>query len=99
MPIADNVLEYAVSLTHKTRPSSEVSPELSKEYLDWGAGPRASQFLVLAAKCHAVLSGKYAPDIEDVQAVAKPILRHRIVRNFKAEANQLSEEDIIGKLL
>ena len=99
VPIADNVLEYAVSLTHKTRPSSEVSPELSKEYLDWGAGPRASQFLVLAAKCHAVLSGKYAPDIEDVQAVAKPILRHRIVRNFKAEANQLSEEDIIGKLL
>ena len=99
VPIADNVLEYAVSLTHKTRPSSEVSPELSKEYLDWGAGPRASQFLVLAAKCHAVLSRKYAPDIEDVQAVAKPILRHRIVRNFKAEANQLSEEDIIGKLL
>ena len=99
VPIADNVLEYAVNLTHKTRPTSEKSPELSKEYLDWGAGPRASQFLVLAAKCHAVLSGKYSPDVEDVQAVAKPILRHRIVRNFKADANQLSEEDIIDKLL
>lgn len=99
VPIADNVLEYAVNLTHKTRPSSEKSPEITKNYLEWGAGPRASQFLVLAAKCNAVLSGKYSPDIEDVQAVAKPILRHRIVRNFKAEANQFSEENIIDKLL
>ena len=99
VPITDNVLEYAVGLTHKTRPDSERAPEITKEYLEWGAGPRASQFLVLGAKCHALLSGKYSPDIEDVRAVAPQILRHRIVKNFKAEANQLTEESIITDLL
>jgi len=99
VPITENVLEYAVGLTHKTRPDSERAPEVTKEYLEWGAGPRASQFLILGAKCHALLSGKYSPDIEDVKAVAPQILRHRIVKNFKAEANQLTEEKIILELL
>ncbi len=99
IPITDNVLEYAVTLTHKTRPDSEMAPAISKEYLEWGAGPRASQNLVLAAKCHAVLHGKYSPDIEDVRAVALPILRHRVIRNYKAEAEGISIEEIAGKLL
>ncbi len=99
IPITDNVLEYAVTLTHKTRPDSELAPAISKEYLEWGAGPRASQNLVLAAKCHAVLHGKYSPDIEDVRAVALPILRHRVIRNYKAEAEGITIEEIAGKLL
>lgn len=99
IPITDNVLEYAVTLTHKTRPDSEMAPAISKEYLEWGAGPRASQNLVLAAKCHAVLHGKYSPDIEDVRAVALPILRHRVIRNYKAEAEGITIEEIAGKLL
>ena len=86
VPIADNVIEYAVGLVHKTRYASEKAPEISKEYIEWGAGPRASQNMIIAAKCNALIHGKYSPDIEDVKAVAKPILRHRIVRNFKAEA-------------
>ncbi len=99
VPVADNVFEYAVSLSHKTRPGTEVAAPEANEYLEWGAGPRASQFLVLGAKCNALLNGKYSPDIEDVKAVAKPILRHRIVRNFKAEAENITEEMIIEKLL
>ncbi len=99
VPVTDNVMEYAVSLSHKTRPESEKASTITKEYLEWGAGPRASQFLVLGAKCHAILSGKYSPDIEDVRAVATQVLRHRIVRNFKAEADQLTEEKIIQELL
>lgn len=99
VPVADNVFEYAVTLTHKTRPGSDRAPEITKNFLEWGAGPRASQFLILGAKCNAILSGKYSPDIEDVKAVANQILRHRIVRNFKAEAEGLSEEDIISELL
>lgn len=98
VPVADNVVEYAVSLTHQTRPGSEKSSWLANDYLEWGAGPRASQFLILAAKCNALLSGKYSPDIEDVQAVAVPILRHRIVRNFRAEAEGYTEEKIIREL-
>lgn len=99
VPIADNVVEYAVSLVHKTRPNTNGASETANEYLEWGAGPRASQYLVLAAKCNALLNGKYSPDIEDVQAVAKPILRHRIVRNFKAEAEGITIDNVIEKLL
>lgn len=99
VPIADNVVEYAVKLAHKTRPSSELAPELSKQYLEWGAGPRASQYLVLGAKCNALINGKYSPDIEDVRAIAVPVLRHRIVRNFKAEAEGFTVEKIIKQLL
>lgn len=98
-PVADNVVEYAVKLVSKTRPSTPLASKEANEYLEWGAGPRASQFLVVGAKCNALLNGKYSPDIEDVQAVAIPILRHRIVRNFKAEADRISVEDIIKKLL
>jgi MoxR-like ATPase len=99
IPIADNVLEYAVKLASKTRPQQPDAPDVVKEYIIWGAGPRASQFLVVGAKCHAALHGKYSPDIEDVVAVAAPILRHRIVRNYKAEAEGITVDDIIGKLL
>lgn len=99
IPIPDNVLEYAVSLTHKTRPDSEHATPMTKEYLSWGAGPRASQYLVLGAKAHAVLQGKYSPDIEDVRAVALPILRHRVIRNYKAEAEGVSITDIVGGML
>ena len=99
VPVVDNVFEYAVSLVHKTRPNTDRSSELSNEYLEWGAGPRASQFLILGAKCNALISGKYSPDIEDVKSVAIPILRHRIVRNFKAEAEGLTEEKILSSLI
>lgn len=99
VPVADNVIEYAVRLVHKTRPGKEMASPLANEYLEWGAGPRASQNLILAAKCNALLNGKYSPDIEDVQAVAVPVLRHRIVRNFKAEAEGISVENIIQRLL
>ncbi len=98
IPVADNVMEYAVKLVSKTRPTNELAPANIKRLLNWGAGPRASQFLILGAKCHAVINGKYSPDIEDVQAIAKPILRHRIVRSYHAEAEGLSTDDIIGQL-
>jgi MoxR-like ATPase len=98
VPVPDNVIEYAVGLTNKTRPNTAEGGTLANEYLEWGAGPRASQYLVLGAKCNALLNGKYSPDIEDVQAIAKPVLRHRIVRNFKAEAEGISVDDIIEKL-
>ena len=99
IPINDNVLEYAVKLATKTRPGSELAPEIVNKYLQWGAGPRASQYLVIGAKTHAVLNGKFSPDIEDVQAVAKPILRHRIVKNYKAEAEGITVEKIIEELI
>jgi len=99
VPIADNVIEYAVKLVHQTRPHTTMGSAQASQYLEWGAGPRASQYLVLGAKCNALLNGKYSPDIEDVRAVALPILRHRIVRNFKAEAENISVDDIIKKLL
>ena len=98
VPIADNVVEYAVKLAQATRPGKNGSA-IANEWLEWGAGPRASQFLVLGAKCNALINGKYSPDIEDVQAVAKPVLRHRIVRNFKAEAEGISVDGIIEKLM
>ena len=99
MPIADNVLEYAVKLVGKTRPGSDLATPATNNYLSWGAGPRASQFLVLGAKCNAALNGKYSPDIEDVRSVAEDVLRHRIIRNYKAEAEGLSMEKIIQDLL
>jgi MoxR-like ATPase len=98
IPVTDNVLEYAVKLVSKTRPNGEYATPQVKRLLNWGAGPRASQFLILGAKCHAVINGKYSPDIEDVKAVAKPILRHRIVRSYHAEAEGLSTDDIIEQL-
>ena len=99
IPVADNVIEYAVALVGKTRPDSVLSNDFVKNYLDWGAGPRASQNLILAAKAHAAFNGKFSPDIEDVKAVAIGILRHRIIKNYKADAEGITEEMIINKLL
>lgn len=99
IPVADNVLEYAVKLASKTRPNTEHAAEVANKYLSWGAGPRASQYLVIGAKCNAMIKGKYSPDIEDVKAVAAAILRHRIVRNFKAEAEGVSMDTIIAELM
>ena len=99
IPVADNVIEYAVKIVGKTRPKSSEASNLVKEFVDWGAGPRASQNLILAAKTHAATRGKYSPDIEDVQAVATGILRHRMIRNYKAEAEGISIEQIIKDLL
>ena len=98
IPISDNVLEYAVSLANKSRPNTELATDFVNNYVSWGAGPRASQCLVLGAKCHAAISGKYSPDVEDVQAIAKFVLRHRVVRNYKAEAEGISIEDTIKSL-
>ncbi|MBK8517464.1 MAG: AAA family ATPase [Saprospiraceae bacterium] len=99
IPIADNVLEYAVTLASKTRPNTQLATADVNNYISWGAGPRASQYLVIGAKCHAAINGKYSPDKEDVQAIANYVLRHRIVRNYKAEAEGVSEEQIIQNLL
>ncbi len=98
IPVADNVIEYAVGMVGKTRPNGESATDLVKNYIDWGAGPRASQNLILAAKANAAIQGKYSPDIEDVQAVAMGILRHRIIKNYKAEAEGISTEDVIKSL-
>src|SRR5690606_21850068 len=98
VPVADNVIEYAVTMVGKTRPKGVSATNLVKEYVDWGAGPRASQNLILAAKTHAVIHGKFSPDIENVQAVAHGILRHRIIKNYKAEAEGISDEQIIKSL-
>ena len=98
VPVADNVIEYAVSLVAKTRPKTATAGELVEKYIDWGAGPRASQNLIIAAKAHAIINGKFSPDIENVQAVATGILRHRILRNYKAEAERISIEEIIKSL-
>jgi MoxR-like ATPase len=99
IPVADNVLEYAVKLVGKTRVNNPGVPQITKDFITWGAGPRASQYLVVGAKCHAALQGKYSPDIEDVKAVAKAILRHRLVRNYRAEAEGYSMDRIIDELL
>ncbi|MFT6626691.1 MAG: MoxR-like ATPase [Flavobacteriales bacterium] len=98
IPVNDNVIEYAVRLASKTRPNNDNATEVTKNFLSWGAGPRASQYLIIGAKCHAALAGKFSPDIEDVQAVALPILRHRIVRNYKAEAEGYTVEKIVKSL-
>ncbi|MFW6310028.1 MAG: AAA family ATPase [Prolixibacteraceae bacterium] len=99
IPINDNVLNYAVKLAAKTRPGNELAADISNQYLKWGAGPRASQYLVVGAKTHAALHGKYSPDIEDVKAVAPSILTHRIIKNYKAEAENIPVNEIITKLL
>jgi len=99
LPVTDTVLEYAVNLSAKTRPGRAEATKSVNDYLSWGAGPRASQYLILGAKCHAAIKGKYSPDIEDVKAVALPILRHRIVRNYKAEAENITVDNIIEGLL
>ncbi|WP_405409869.1 AAA family ATPase [Maribacter sp. Asnod1-A12] len=99
IPVADNVVEYAVKLVNSTRPNLDSASDYVKQYLDWGAGPRASQNLILGAKANAAIHGKFSPDIEDVHAVVKGILRHRIIKNYKAEAEGINEEDIISKLL
>lgn len=99
IPVTDNVYEYAVQLVGKTRAKGEFATEITQKFLSWGAGPRASQYLIIGAKCHAAVHGKYSPDIEDVQAVALPILRHRIVRNYMAEAEGYTVERIVKELL
>jgi MoxR-like ATPase len=99
VPVTDNVMEYAVNLAARTRPGTSRAHAMANEYIHWGAGPRASQYLIVGAKCHAALNGKYAPDIEDVNAIAYSVLRHRIVRNFKAEAEDISVEKIVAKLM
>ncbi len=99
VPVTDNVINYAVNLVHKLRPNSDLSTDLTNEFIEWGAGPRGSQTLILAAKCHAILKGKYSPDIEDVQAIAVPALRHRLVRNFKAEAKGYSVDRLVREQL
>jgi MoxR-like ATPase len=99
VPVPDNVIEYAVTLVSKTRPNTPAGSAVATEYLEWGAGPRASQFLVLGAKCNALLNGKYSPDIEDIQAIAKPVLRHRMVRNFKAEAEGITIDELIDRMM
>lgn len=99
IPVADNVIQYAVTLVNKTRPDNSLSNEFVKNYLDWGAGPRASQNLILAAKANAAFNGKFSPDIDDVKAVAIGILRHRIIKNYKADAEGISEEMIVAKLI
>ena len=99
IPVADNVLEYAVKLVAKTRLNDPIAPKITKEYLTWGAGPRASQYLILGAKTHAAINGRFSPDIDDVKAIAKPILRHRLVRNYRAEAEGYSMDKIIEELL
>jgi MoxR-like ATPase len=98
VPVPDNVLEYALTMVQKTRPGTQGAPAVSKQYIAYGAGPRASQYLILGAKCHALLNGKYSPDIEDVQAMAMSVLRHRVVRNYKAEAEGISQESLIQQL-
>ncbi|MCC6541168.1 MAG: AAA family ATPase [Flavobacteriales bacterium] len=99
IPVADNVMEYAVKLATRTRPGMADAPAIVKDHLSWGAGPRASQYLVVGAKCHALTRGKFSPDIDDVQAVALPILRHRLVRNYKAEAEGVTVERIVNGIL
>ena len=99
IPVPDNVLDYAVDLVRKTRPEQDDAPDIVKEFIDWGAGPRASQNLIFTAKTHAALNGKYSPDIEDVQAVALSVLRHRVLKNYNAEAEGYSIDDILNRLL
>jgi MoxR-like ATPase len=99
VPVPDNVIEYAVRLASKTRPGTTGASPIATEYLEWGAGPRASQYMILGAKCNALLNGKYSPDIEDVQAIAKPVLRHRMVRNFKAEAEGITVDGLIERMM
>ncbi len=99
VPVAENVIEYAVRLVSMTRPTSDQSPEITKNLLEWGAGPRASTFLVKAAQAKCLIAGKSTPDIDDIISVAKPVLRHRIITNFTAEADGINKSDIIDKII
>ncbi len=99
IPVTDHVFDYAVSLVHKTRPNTAAASEKVNQYISWGAGPRASQYLILGAKCHAAINGKYAPDIEDVKAALLPVLRHRVVLNYKAEADGFKVDDVLNTLV
>ena len=99
VPVNESIIKYAVELVQKTRPNTKNASSITDQFIDWGAGPRAAQFLILGAKCNALLNGKYSPDIEDIKAVATPILRHRLMKNFKAEAEGKSIEDIISELM
>ena len=99
VPVADNVIEFAVRLATKTRPKTELAPKFVKDWLSWGAGPRASQYLILGAKVRAILSGRHTPDIDDVRQMAGPVLRHRIVPNFNAEADGVSTIEIVERLV
>jgi len=99
VPVADNVIKYAVNLVSNSRPTNSTSPSFVKEWLNWGAGPRASQYLILAAKTNAILQGRATPDIDDVKNCAIPVLRHRLITNFKAQADSVKVEDIISRLI
>ena len=99
IPVSDNVIDFAVNFVHSTRPNNEDAPEITKKYLEWGAGPRASSYLILAAKAKSILNNKPTPDIDDVKSVIKPVLRHRIITNFNAEAEGITTDDILDKLL
>ena len=99
VPVADNVIDYTVNLVSRTRADSPNSPKFIKDWLSWGAGPRASQYLILGAKTNAILNGRYSPEIEDIKKVAKPVLRHRLIANFNAEADGIKTTDIIEKLI
>jgi MoxR-like ATPase len=99
VPVADNVIDYTVNLVNKTRPMGASSPKYIKDWIEWGAGPRASQYLILGAKTNAILTGRYSPDIEDVKKVSKPVLRHRLITNFNAEADGIKTTDIVDKLI
>ena len=99
VPVSENVIEYAVKLVSMTRPTNELAPQITKDWLDWGAGPRASTFLIMAAQAKCLLAGKSTPDIDDIKDIAKPILRHRIITNFTAEADGISKEDVLDQLI
>ena len=99
VPVAENVVEYAVDFVGKTRPNSDGSPDFVNEWIEWGAGPRASQYLILGAKGRAILDGRPTPDIADVNALALPVLRHRLITNFNAEADGINVDEIVNKLI
>ncbi len=99
VPVADSIIQYAVNLVSKTRPKSKEAPKFINDWVSWGAGPRASQYLILGAKTRAILDGRFTPDLDDVKAVVKPALRHRLVTNFTAEADGITTPDIIDQLL
>lgn len=99
VPVADEVINYAVSIVSKTRPVSPDSPKIVKDYISWGAGPRASQYLILGAKTSCILEGRYSPDIEDIIKITQPVLRHRLITNFNAEADGLSVLNIINEIV
>jgi len=99
VPVADNVIDYTVKLVNKTRPNTPGAPQYINDWINWGAGPRASQYLILGAKTNSILDGRYSPEIDDIKKVAKPVLRHRLITNFNAEADGIKTIDIIEKLI